>query len=1107
MDVGDFLRRLGLERYEPSFRENQIDADILPRLTSEDLKELGVRSVGHRRRILDAVAVLPPAKPPAHHPGNGRPGAETGPSEGDRRHVAVMFADLSDFTGLSRRLDAEEVHELLDRFFDVVDRTVVAHGGSIDKHIGDCAMAVFGAPVAHDNDQERAVHAALAVRAAVAALEGRWATDIGVHIGIACGSVVASASGSARHRSYTVIGEAVNLAARLTDRAETGEILISDAMYRSVENRMECAASEPFTADGYAGPITAWKVLGPRMQPRPEHRPFVGRHEERDRLRRVLVACRESGHGSVVVVRGEPGIGKTRLVEEVQQEATTAGFGVHVAQVLDFGGGSGNDAIRSILRSLLGLRADDDRRVVRAIVRRAFQTAVLVPERRVHLNALLGLRQPKALRSIHDAMDDARRREGQNRTLVELIQYESARRPLLIVVEDVHWADEATSDHLRAIASGVADCAAVLLMTSRRKAALLASSDEGVVGWPVIDIGPLNEADAMALAGAIGAASERMSRLCIERAAGNPLFLEQLLQHGESPMSDVPDSVQHLVQARMDRLDPVDRLALQAASVFGQRFPLAGLRFVLRSQSYRCDRLVSRVLVRPLGPDFQFVHALVRDAVHASLLRGRRRVLHRRAAEWYASRDPVLRAEHLDLAEDPRAAEACLAAARTQADVHRYAQALALVERGMRSARGSVAFDLALSRAELLLDLGRVGDAREAFGFAADAARTPGESCRAHIGLATVKRMVDEIDGALEDLSVAETLAEELDLLADLARIHYLRGNLLFPRGDIEGCLREHTASLDCARRSEARDLEAAALGGLGDAEYVRGRMLTAHARFEACVALCQLHGFGRIEVAYSPMLAIVLFFVGKMNESLELALDSEVATARVGHQRARIIAHHACHLCYFAMARPDAAWPHVNGALDLSIRLGSRRFEAESLVFRAELKRLEGDRTGALRDLEQAIDLCRKTGMAYIGPLALGALALTTPDAAVRNAALAEGMRWLEAGAACHNHFMFHRDAINACLNAGDWDGAERHAEALRDYTREEPLATIDLIIARGHALAAWGRGRRDAGIRDEILRLRTLLEGMGMIEAAHDLVRLSQHWRLSQNRGRGSV
>ena len=269
-----------------------------------------------------------------------------------------------------------------------------------------------------------------------------------------------------------------------------------------------------------------------------------------------------------------------------------------------------------------------------------------------------------------------------------------------------------------------------------------------------IDLGPLPGDDARALAEALIAANTAFAERCVERAAGNPLFLDQLLRHAdESQAVAVPGSIQSLVQERIDRLDSADKTAVQAASVLGQRFAGSALAHLLDRSDYVPERLISRLLVRPqlASKDvFLFTHALIRDAIYDTLLRSRRPELHRRAAEWYADRDPVLRAEHLDRAEDPGAARAYLAAARSQATEYRQEAALQLVERGLALASNRIdRFALMCLRGEILHDLGSMQEAGGAYKAALDAAADDRERCTAWIGLAAVKRITDDLAGAV----------------------------------------------------------------------------------------------------------------------------------------------------------------------------------------------------------------------------------------------------------------------------------------------------------------------------------------------------------------------
>jgi class 3 adenylate cyclase/tetratricopeptide (TPR) repeat protein len=1010
---------------------------------------------------------------------------------GERRQVTVLFCDLVGYTHLSRQLDAEEVHALLEQFFARVDRIVESFGGTVDKHIGDCVMAVFGAPVAHGNDPERAARAALAIRDAMPHLPAQVGRPVAVHIGLASGQVVASGTGSEAHRAYTVTGDSVNLASRLTDQAASGEILLSDAVRRLLPDRFDLSSAGALEVKGLTEPVAAWRLSGEHDSVEPLGRPFVGRRAELAQFDGVLHGCLEVGSGQAVYLRGEAGIGKTRLLEEFQRRAAARGFAIHTGLVLDFGTATGQDAIRALVRSLLGLRAGSDPAAMEAALERAVAVDQAIADRRVYLNDLLDLPQSTELRALYDAMDNATRGRGTRETVAALVRHASARSPLLLAVEDVHWADQATLDHLASLADAAAECRAILVMTSRIDGDPLDHAWRTSTGGSplvTIDLGPLRTPEATALAEAYLEASSEFARRCIERAAGNPLFLEQLLRHAEDAAeAAVPGSVQSLVQARLDHLPAQDKQAAQAAAVFGQRFALDALRHVVQDPRYSCAGLVEGFLVRPADDGFLFAHALIRDAVYDTLLRTRRRELHRRAAAWFAARDLTLHAEHLERAEDPGAPAAYLAAARAQAGEYRYEQALALVGRALALAPSTAErFALTCLQGDLFEHLGAMPESLRAYRAALDAAQGDAERCGALLGMAAVKRVTDDLDGAFADLEQAEALATRLDLSIELARLHFLRGNLYFPRGQIDRCLAEHQRSLELARAAGSAELEAQALGGLGDAEYVRGRMLTAGRHFRACIELCRQHGFGRIEVASLPMAALTAFYAGEYEHALHEATSAVEATSRVGHQRAEMIAHHIVFMCQAERGEFAAARANAERAIALARQLGARRFEAEGLGFLAAVEAAHGRRTRAAHLVREALAISRETGMAYFGPCLLGWLALHTDDAEERRAALAEGEALLAAGSVSHNYFFFSHAAVEAALRADDWAAAVRYAAALEDYTRPEPLPWADFTIARARALAAWGRGERDAAAVERLRALYDQAQRVGLRSAA---------------------
>ncbi|ANY81304.1 hypothetical protein BB934_26340 [Microvirga ossetica] len=1071
MDIVAWLNGLGLGRYEQAFRENDIDAEVLADLTADDLIRVGVTSVGHRRKLLAAIAALrhgmAPASPPVPSALVAIPQVSAPLPEAERRQVTVLFADLAGYTKLAGELDAEEVHALLGSFFDLADASVANHGGTVDKHIGDCVMAVFGAPVAYGNDAERCIRAALEIGRRMPELAAKLGRPVDVHIGIASGEVVASGTGSARHLEYTVTGESVNLASRLTDEAAAGEILISDAVHRALAERVDCSEIGVLAIKGLAKPVKAWRLRALREPVRSGRQTFVGRRHELRQLEAALAQCSDTGRGGVIEIRGEAGIGKTRLLEQFRMKAQGKSFTCHSGLVLDFGMGSGQDAIRSLVRSLLGLSGESSLDEIAAAAEKALDDGMLPHEQRVYLNDLLDLPQPTELRTLYDAMDNAARNRGKRATLAGLVTQASRGRPRLLAIEDLHWADQVTLDHLANLVDTVAQCPALLVTTSRierdplREEWRMTAGDQPII---TMDLGPLAPSEANQLAKAYFDALGELAQRCIERAAGNPLFLEQLLRHAEeSAESGVPGSIRSLVLARLDRLALPDRQALQAASVIGQRFTAELLMALLERPEWNCDDLVRHRLIHPQGDHFLFAHALIQEGVYDTLLRSRRRALHRRAADWFRSRDLMLCAQHLDRADDNGAPRAYLEAARAQAAEYRSERALRLVERGLALAgeRTDVSA-LSLFRGEILHDLGSIPESMAAFEQALVVADTDIERCRAWLGLAAGLRMTDRFDEAFAMLDKAAAAAATEDLVAERARIHHLRGNLCFPLGRLDECLEEHQRALDCARRAGAPEMQARALGGLGDAEYARGRMASAHRHFRRCVELSRARGLGRIEVANLSMVAVAEAFLNDFSGALATVQAAVTLAQQVGHHRAEIIAHGAACNVFRTMGGFGRARPHAERALALARQLGAKRFEADSLHNLAMVARAEASQAEGLDLLHRALAICRETGLSFVGPWILGYLAVTTEDPLERRAALAEGEEILRKGAVGHNHLWFFRYAIDASLDSQDWDNADRYSAALEDYTRPEPLPWADFFMRYGRALATHGRGSR---------------------------------------------
>jgi len=1081
MTVEQWLRNLGLAQYAEAFAENDIDFDVLNGLAEADLRELGVVSLGHRKRLLAAIGELK----------SGAPSDAlrvSKPAGGERRQVTILFADLCGFTTLSRSLDPEEIRELVARFTAQVDGIVVGYGGTVDKHIGDAVMALFGAPRAHDDDPLRAARAALDIHAALARISDASHRPLQAHIGVASGEVVAGTLSRVDAHDYTVLGDSVNLAARLVSLAGAGETLLSEGVYRALSDRVLCEPLGQTEVKGFEAPVRTWRLVGLSTDAAPAHRAaFVGRVAELEQFKGIVAATVARRSGQIVYVRGEAGIGKTRLVEEMRRHAEEIGFTAHRGLVLDFGVGKGQDAIRALLVSLLGLLPTSPNEARLRKVDDLVAANVVPAEHLAFLHDLLDLPQTGEWRTLYDAMDNAARNRGRRAVAAAVAGHACGERPTFIIVEDLHWADPQLLGHLSAFASTMADGPGLLIMTSRIEGdpidAAWRASCRGTP-FATFDLGPLRRDEALNLAGSFMDATQRVAAVCIERAGGNPLFLEQLLRNAEEGTADaVPPSIQSLVLARMDRLEASDRRAFQAAAVIGQRFSLALLRHLIDDPDYACEGLVNNALVLPEGDDFLFAHALIQEGAYSSLLRSSRKDLHGRAAKWFAGQDLVLHAQHLDRAEDDCAPQAHFEAATAQrADFHIDA-ALRLADRGLQIARlDADRHALICLRGELQRDLGDVPSSIASYRLAVSASSDETALCRAQLGLAEGLRVSEGLTEALELLDRAQNAAERHDLVNELARLHHLRGNIFFPMGNIEGCRQEHERGLEYATRSGSPEAEARALGGLADGAYAQGKMRTAFEYFSRCVALSNQHGFGRIEVANRSMIGFSRIY---LNEARQAREDGDAAArmaALVGQPRAELLGETMGIFACYELGDYDAMSGHLDRAMRLARQLGARRFEAQNLEMQARLLLDTGRRAEAEAMLREALAICREAGTQFIGPKVVSALARAVENAAERETLLTEGMTMLARGAVGHNHLWFYRDAIEALLSSGDAGGALEYVSALEEYTRAEPLAWADVFAARGRALAASLRGAPDEAQKSELLRVQRTLQSAGL-------------------------
>ena len=659
MNVAQWLNAIDLGQYEALFREHEINADVLPDLVEADLEKIGV-PLGHRKRLMRAIAALsaggtPPsaAKPASAQPS---PSPPTSGAEAERRPITVMFCDLVGSTSLAAKLDAEDWRNLVNAYLDEATKAVTGLGGHVLKRLGDGLMALFGYPHAQENDAERAVRAALAIQRALVEINTRNASkgapELSARIGLDSGQVVVDATGE-------VFGDAPNIAARVQSAAEPGSILVTATVQRQTAGLFVAEDRGPHALKGAPSPVTLYRIIrgsgaGRRRRAR-ALTPLVGREEELDLLTRRWERARK-GEGQLALVVGEPGIGKSRLIEEFRArlgEAPHTWVEWSSSQLLQntplhpvaewgrlrFGADVPAEQRLADLENTLALVGLDGAEYAPLV---APLVAVALPDDRL---AKL-------------APEELRRRQLAAMTAFVLAGARS--QPVVLAFEDLHWADPTSLDLLRGLAERGAQAPLLLIATTR---------PEFRPPWSVrshhsvISLSPLDRAQVARMVGELAsrhALSKEVIEGVSERTGGVPLFVEEvtrlLLERGaEGGAQAIPLTLQQSLAARLDRLGPAREIA-QIGAVLGRGFPhallqaVAGLDDAGLQSALDCLAESDLLIVEGAPPSgsYRFKHALIRDAAYDGLLKSRRQALHRRAAEALceAEADPEAIAHH-----------------------------------------------------------------------------------------------------------------------------------------------------------------------------------------------------------------------------------------------------------------------------------------------------------------------------------------------------------------------------------------------------------------------------------------------------------------------------
>jgi class 3 adenylate cyclase/tetratricopeptide (TPR) repeat protein len=561
----------------------------------------------------------------------------------ERRQVTVLFADLSGYTAFAERLDPEAVKSLVDRALMRLGQEVERYGGTVDKYIGDNVMAIFGAPVAHEDDAERAVRAGLGMQAAMAEVNDGLpdGSHFALRVGVNTGEVLAGAVGDA----YTVVGDTVNVASRLQSAARPGSVTVGERTMRSTDAAVEYTALEPLELKGKAERVPAWEAIGliaehsvRRVSPASES-PLVGRRQELDALDSLYERVVREGTSHLVTVAGEAGVGKSRLLREFERrlEEHPSKPTLRTGRCLPYGSGIVFWALGEVLRAECGIVESDSSeeawQKLRSYVTELMGKPSAHADRETALiGRLLGVDVPAELAPEED--DPERMREAFLSALRRAIEAIATRRPFVIAFEDIHWADDGMLDAIEHLAQWVR---APLMLVCLARDELLdrrPSWGGGRRSATQLMLSPLSDEHSRALVRALLPQGQEVVPAIAERSGGNPLFAEEMArriaEEGTIEAAELPDTVQAVLAARLDSLEPFERRLVQQASVVGRTFPEGALAGLARAEGRDLDRalislqekdILARVMEGPLmgEREMAFKHVLIRDVAYGML--------------------------------------------------------------------------------------------------------------------------------------------------------------------------------------------------------------------------------------------------------------------------------------------------------------------------------------------------------------------------------------------------------------------------------------------------------------------------------------------------------
>jgi class 3 adenylate cyclase/tetratricopeptide (TPR) repeat protein len=799
--------------------------------------------------------------------------------EGERKQVTVLFVDVSGFTSISERLDPEDVHRLMTRAFELMLEEVHRYEGTVNQFLGDGIMALFGAPIAHEDHAVRACHAALGIHKALAVYQQQLGDEARISFevrqGLNTGLVVVGSIGKDLRMDYTAVGDTTNVAARMQQAADRGRIVVAEATHRLVGDYFHTRPLGPLTLKGKTDPVHAWELISPRsartrldVETERGLTPFVGR----DRELRVLTECFDKvthGQGQVVFIVGEPGIGKSRLLLEFQRQLGERATWVE-GRSMSFGRSIAFHPLIDLLRRTFRIEeSDQDTTIIDKIERGVLRLGADLRSTLPYLRHLLAVDPGD---STVQAMEPQFRRAEVFEAVRRLLLRAAEVWPQVVVYEDVHWMDQATEEYVGLFADIIATSRVLMILTYRPGYVPPFGDRSYYTRLAVTALS--TDASAEMTRGMLAAERlpDALQTLVARKAEGNPFFVEEVvkslqelgvirLEAGSyvlTRMLDdvvVPDTIQDVIMARIDRLAEAPKKTLQLASVIGREFTRRLLERIsdIRGQTEQFLRElkgIELIYEKSLFPElaYMFKHALTHDVAYNSLLVQRRKELHHLIAmaveELYADRladQYEVLAHHFSKAEDwPRALDYLVKAADKAARSFATREALALSQQALEVAAYlgetvpvTTLMAIHQARADIFMVTSNFVHAHEEGQRVLALSRQAGDQVTTAMtlgGMALASLFGSVFDRALDHAREAISLAQAADVRPALARAHLATGWVHAVHGRLENADHEYARARDASQGGSDPFHQALVIGVTGELKNFRGEFIEASA-------------------------------------------------------------------------------------------------------------------------------------------------------------------------------------------------------------------------------------------------------------------------------------